>query len=371
MRAVAVFPGEKSLRVVNHPEPAAPLKSEARLRMLDVGVCGTDREIAHFDYGTPPDGSDYLVLGHESLARVVDVGPAAQHVKKNDLVITTVRRPCPHPSCRACAIGRQDFCYTGDFTERGIKQRHGFMTELVVDDERYMQVVPPELRDVGVLVEPLTIAEKALRQVWDVQERLPWGDYAHTASDGHGLKALVLGAGPVGMLGALALLVRGFDTYVYSLGAATSEKGQWVTAVGAKYLSADEMNPQQVAEHLGNIDLIYEAAGVASLAFDMLNVLGVNGVFVFTGVPPEGQSLSVSAGHLMRSMVLKNQIVFGTVNAAPSAFQEAISDLTQFYARWPEAVRKLITGHYAPEQIEDLLIKPSFGIKRVVRFSES
>jgi threonine dehydrogenase-like Zn-dependent dehydrogenase len=367
MRAVAVFPGEKTLRIVNHPEPPAPVGAEVQLRMLDVGVCGTDREIAHFEYGTPPAGSPYLVLGHESLARVIEVGPGVQRIAKNDLVVTTVRRPCEHSDCRACATGRQDFCFTGDFTERGIKQRHGFMTEHVVDEERYMQVVPERLRDVGVLIEPLTIAEKALRQVWDVQERLPWSPNG----DGTGLKALVLGAGPVGMLGCLALLVRGFDTYVYSGSPPGNEKARWVESVGAQYLSAKSMTPPQVREHIGNIDLIYEAAGVTSLSFEMLDVLGVNGVFVFTGVPPLAAPIPVQASQLMRSMVLKNQLVFGTVNAAPTAFQEAIVDLTQFDARWPEAVRKLITGRYPPEQIEDLLIKPSFGIKRVVQFAES
>ena len=371
MRALAVFPGEKSLRIVNHPEPAAPIKSEVQLRVLDVGVCGTDREIARFEYGTPPDGSPYLVLGHESLARVVVVGPDVRHVGKNDLVIMTVRRPCPHPGCRPCSVGRQDFCTTGDFTERGIKQRHGFMTELVVDDERYMQVVHECLRDVAVLVEPLTIAEKALRRVWDLQERLPWSDYARSPCDRHRLKALVLGAGPVGLLGALALLVRGFDTYVYSLSPATSDTASWVTSVGAKYISAQDMTPPQVSEHLRDIDLIYEAAGVASLAFEMLEGLGVNGMFVFTGVPPEAAPISVNAHKLMRSMVLKNQIVFGTVNAAPSAFQEATADLTLFAARWPEPVRQLITGRYPPEEIGDLLLKPSFGIKRVVRFADT
>ena len=371
MRAVAVFPSEKSLRLVDHPEPKAPLRSEVQLRMLDVGVCGTDREIAHFDYGTPPEGSPYLVLGHESLARVVEVGPDVKQLAKNDLVVATVRRPCPHPECRACAVGRQDFCFTGDFTERGIKQRHGFMTELVVEEERYLQVVPQNLRDIAVLVEPLTIAEKALRQVWDVQDRLPWGPGGNASGDGTGHRAVVLGAGPVGMLGALALLVRGFETYVYSSGPSGSDKARWVEEIGAHYVSTRDMNADQLAEHVGNIDLVYEATGVSSAAFEMMPVLGVNGVFVLTGVPPQKGPMPVDADRLMRNIVLKNQLVLGTVNAAPSAFQAAIGDLGRFEERWPGPLRKLITGRYPPEAIEELLIKPAFGIKRVVRFAEA
>src|SRR3989442_958956 len=160
MKAIAVFPGKREIRLVDHPEPKISKPSDVKLRILEVGICGTDKEICAFEYGTPPDGSDYLVIGHESLGEVVEVGSRVSRVKIGDLVVPMVRRPCPHDTCLACRSGRQDFCYTGDFTERGIKMQHGFMTEFIVDDEHYMNVVPRELRDVAVLVEPLTIAEK-------------------------------------------------------------------------------------------------------------------------------------------------------------------------------------------------------------------
>src|SRR5437868_6452273 len=153
MKAVAVFPEQKSVKVVSdHPEPKLERATDVMLQMLEVGVCGTDREIARFDYGTPPSGSPYLVLGHESLGRVVEVGSGVARIKQGDLVVTMVRRPCGHPDCPACAIGRPDFCLTGDFTERGISGRHGFMTERVVDDESYMIVLSPTLDQVGVLL---------------------------------------------------------------------------------------------------------------------------------------------------------------------------------------------------------------------------
>src|SRR5262249_54860383 len=171
MRAVCVFPTTQTIKVIqDHPEPKLERESDVLLQMLEIGVCGTDREICRFDYGTPPVDSPYLVIGHESLAKVVRTGSAVKGLKEGDLVVTMVRRPCPHAYCRSCRAGRQDFCYTGDFTERGIKRRHGFMTEYVVDEAQYMHVVPADLREIGVLVEPLTIAEKALIQVWDVQE---------------------------------------------------------------------------------------------------------------------------------------------------------------------------------------------------------
>jgi threonine dehydrogenase-like Zn-dependent dehydrogenase len=361
MRAVAVFPAERSIKLIeNHPAPALEHDDEVLLDMLEVGVCGTDREIARFDYGTPPVGSPYLVLGHESLARVARVGSAVKRVKPGDLVVTMVRRPCPHPTCRACRAGRQDFCFTGDFTERGIKGRHGFMTDQVVDRDCYMHVVPAHLREVGILVEPLTIAEKALIQTSDVQERLPW-------IPAGGRRAVVLGGGPVGLLGALALIVRGFETWVYSR--ANADVATWCAAVGAQFVSS-EMSLEDLARRVEHIDLVYEATGASRLSFETLKVLGTNGVFCFTGVPGRKAPIEVDTDALMRNLVLKNQLVFGTVNAGPGAFEAAVDDLAKFHARWPAPLASLVTGHVKPSQVSELLATNKRGIKNVVSFNE-
>ena len=194
MRGLAVFPGTKDVRLVDHPEPAITDPHHVKVRMLDVGICGTDREIASFLYGEPPRGESHLVLGHESLGEVVEVGPAVTTMAPGDLAVWMVRRPCGRLQCRPCRVGRQDFCITGEFSERGIKQAHGFLTEFVVDHEQYAIRVPRELRDVGVLVEPLTIAEKGAEQARSVFSRLP-GDL--TAWEGF-RRAVVLGAGRSG-----------------------------------------------------------------------------------------------------------------------------------------------------------------------------
>lgn len=367
MKALAVFPQTKQIKVIDHPEPSIASPTEVKLRMIDVGVCGTDKEIVRFDYGTPPPGSAYLVIGHESLGEVIQTGPAVQKFKKGDLVVTMVRRPCDHPECVACRAGRQDFCYTGDFTERGIKGRHGFMAEYVVDDEKFMNLVAPELRDIGVLVEPLTIAEKALEQVWQVQSRLPWGSppapgkppqYRH--------KALVLGAGPVGLLGAMALRVQGFETWVYSKNPVPSPQSDLCKAIGATFLPADSTSVDDAARIIGNIDLVYEAVGASSLAFEVLRVLGTNSVFIFTGVPGRKAPIEVDTDALMRDFVLKNQVMYGTVNAGKQAFEDAIRDLAEFRRRWPDAVPRLITGRFKIEQAIDLLTGKVGGIKNVV-----
>jgi glucose 1-dehydrogenase len=359
MRAVAVFPSSREVRVIDHPEPALASPTQARMRVLDVGVCGTDREIVSFQYGTPPDGSDYLIIGHESLSEVMEVGPQVSKVKPGDLVIMTVRRPCPHSSCIACREGRQDFCYTGDFTERGIKQNHGYMTEFVVEEERYLNPAPRELRDVAVLIEPLTIAEKSLEQIGLVQRRLPWNRPS-------GLRAVVLGAGPVGILGAMALKVEGFDVSVYSRSPNHDEKNPILGAIGVQYIASETHSVEDLAKLAGPIDVVYEATGASGIAFDVLKHLGPNAVFVFTGVPGRKAPIPVDTDEIMRNMVLNNQLVFGSVNAPPQAFQSAIQHLGVFAQRWPEALRSVITARFPMERAVEALQVQAGGVKNVI-----
>lgn len=370
MKAIAVVPERRELRLVEMEEPALYGPHDVKVRILDVGVCGTDREICRFEYGTPPATGHHLILGHEALGEVVEVGAAVTRVRPGDLVVPMVRRPCVHDHCTACQVERQDFCFTGDFAERGIKEAHGFMTELVADHERFMNVVPRELRDAGVLVEPLTIAEKALAQVWQVQQRLPWAcSVEHGEAPATCRRAVVIGAGPVGLLGAMALVHAGFDTTVYSRGAEPNPKADVVRAIGARYVAADETSVDELAELVGNIDLIYEAAGASQVAFEAMRVLGTNGIFAFTGVPGRRGKVAIDTDLLMRNLVLKNQVVLGTVNASREVFEAAIADLGAFQRRWPDALRALVTGRYAPDAHRELLLGEQRGIKNVIAFA--
>src|SRR5438477_3038298 len=367
MRAVGIVPGEREVRLIEHEAPKIAGANQVRIRSLEVGVCGTDREICTFVYGSPPDGFEYLVLGHESLGEVIEVGTGVSRFKPGDLVVPSVRRPCPHAQCLPCRQDRQDFCSTGDFTERGIKMTHGFLTEYYVDEEKYLTYVPPEQRGVAVLVEPLTVAEKGLAQVWSVQKRLPWvAATAPAGQPGAGKNAVVLGAGPVGILGAMMLLVSGFRTYVYSRSQAPNPKSELVESLGAQYISSQIESVDQLAERVGNIDLVYEAVGNAKISYDLLRVLGLNGVYVFTGIPAPRPPIGIDADIIMRNLVLKNQAVVGTVNADREAFEGAIRDLGIFLKRWPVALRSLISARYKIEQYRDLLLGKANGIKNVI-----
>jgi len=357
MKAIAVNPTTKQIGLVDIPMPKLAGPTDVLVRVREVGVCGTDKEISRFEYGTPPAGSDHLVLGHESFGEVVDAGANVTRVKRGDLVVVMVRRPCGH--CSPCAHSRQDFCTTGQYTERGIKERDGFMTGFIVDDEQYMCPVPADLADIGVLTEPLTIAEKGLQQLKDVQDRLPWADPATQ-------NAVVIGAGPVGLLGAMALRVRGYKTFVYSREDHNDARAALSEALGATYVSSAETTPEQLASLTGNIDLVYEATGVSSVSFEVLKYLGINGAYIFTGIPALRPAVPVEIDRIMRDMVLRNQVVFGTVNANRPAFENSIADLGQFRRQFPDAIGRLISKRWQMEEHADLLTGRAGGIKNVI-----
>lgn len=368
MKAVAVFPKSRELKLIECEEPRITRSSEVKLRMLEVGICGTDKEIVHFDYGAPPDGADYLIIGHESLGEVVEVGPEVADLHVGDLVVTMVRRPCPHEECLPCRTGHPDFCVTEDYTERGIKGRHGFMAEYVVDDARYMNVVPPAIRDIAVLVEPMTIAAKARFQTAKILQRLPWYDSAHIRHpDDKTYHALVLGAGAVGLLGAVALRNLGFDTYVYDRAPKPNPKSELVESIGAHYVGEQDLN--EFTHLIGHVELVYEATGASQLAFRAMRVLAPNSIFIFTGVPALGAASHVDTDAIMRNAVLKNQVILGTVNAGKEGFEAAIRVLSVASQRWPTAMRALISGRYPLDAYRELLLGQPGGIKNVLSFA--
>jgi threonine dehydrogenase-like Zn-dependent dehydrogenase len=370
MKALGVFPAEKAMRIVDHPEPEIGADDEVKVQVLEVGVCGTDKEIAHSLHGVPPEGSDYLVLHHEALGRVIEVGAAVKNLAVGDLVVPTVRRPCGDEQCLACKADRQDFCFTGKFTERGIKGAHGYFAERIVDKAKYFVKLPEDLRDVGVLVEPLTIAEKALLQVWDIQERLPWaGKEARASGAAPKLKALVLGAGPIGLLGALVLQRNGFDTHVYSLEEEGTPRAKMLESIGAEYHSAKEVDVGGLFERIGDVDLVYEATGASALSFRVLELMGHNAIFIFTGVPGRAQDVSFDGGRIMRNLVLENHVLLGTVNAGKDAFEAAVADLTAFKKDMPHVFDTLITGRFPMDGYEDLLTGKAGGVKNIITIS--
>ncbi|MGO9410718.1 MAG: glucose 1-dehydrogenase [Spirochaetia bacterium] len=305
--------------------------------VISVGICGTDREEAAGGRALPPAGSKELVIGHEMMARVVETGRSVTRVKKGDLVVFTVRRGCG--ACLPCEMNRSDMCLTGDYKERGIWGLDGYQTELVRDSERYVVRVPAELEGVGVLSEPLSVAEKAIDEAVRIQTaRLP--ESASRPYWLHGRRCLVAGLGPIGLLAAMALRLRGAQVYGLDIVDEASARPQWLGRIGGTYLDARKASPDKRE----GMELIFEATGVPALEFNLLDTLGRNGIYVLTGIPGGDRPLQLDGAELIRRLVLQNQVMVGSVNASRDHFQMAVDDLGQARTVWPRLVEGLITA---------------------------
>jgi threonine dehydrogenase-like Zn-dependent dehydrogenase len=342
-------PGSDRLQELPDPEAAA---GEATVEVLAVGVDGTDDQLVSGGYGVAPDGDGFLVIGHECLGRVVSAaGPLAQ----GQLVVPMVRRPDPVP-CLNCARGEWDYCLNGLYTERGIKARHGFLVERFTEDPAYLVPVPEHLFEVGMLVEPTTISAKALEQVDTVQRRLTWQPQ----------RALVTGAGAIGLLAAMLLSLRGLEVIVFNR-SRSGPKPDLVEALGARFVSVDKVEMgQEFADRFGPIDIAIEATGYSPLAFTLLEVVGRNGVVVLTGVSGGDRTAELPVDHLNLETVLGNKALLGTVNADRGNFETAVRALENAEQRWPGWLSRLITRRVSLADYRLALDRGSDEVKVVI-----
>jgi glucose 1-dehydrogenase len=351
MRALTVIPEHSgSLAVSDYPEPT-PQDGELLVEGLAIGVCGTDKEIAEGEYGWPPPGEDRLILGHESLGSVMDA-PKDSGFNPGDLVVGVVRRPDPVP-CGACARGEFDMCRNGKYTERGIKQLHGYGSEAWTVDPAYAVKLDPRLADVGMLMEPTTVVAKAWDQVEKIGNRA-WFDPQ---------TALVTGAGPIGLLAALLSVQRGLDTHVLDR-VTDGPKPQLVKDLGATYHSKpiDEVIPAL------RPDVVIEATGVSQLVFAAMLNTAAYGIVCLTGVSPTGRTLDVDAGTLNRDIVLENDAVVGSVNANLGHYHMAAEYLAKADLDW---LGRLISRRVPLESYESAFSPQDDEVKVVITLSES
>jgi threonine dehydrogenase-like Zn-dependent dehydrogenase len=343
MKAISLTAGTTSLELAERPEPAVAADSEVKARVIRVGICGTDREEAAGGRAKPPEGKSGLVIGHEMLGRVVETGTSVTRVKAGDLVVFTVRRGCG--SCLPCAMNRSDMCLTGGYRERGIWGLDGYQTEYVVDSEGYAVRVPEELEGAGVLTEPLSVAEKAIDEAVRIQtSRLP--ESAARPFWLHGRRCLVAGLGPIGLLAAMSLRLRGAEVFGLDIVDAGSTRPRWLSRIGGTYLDARTVPPDKVEKTMGGMELILEATGVAALEFNLLDALDTNGIYMLTGIPGGDRPLQLQGAELIRRLVLGNQVMAGSVNASRDHFQMAVDDLERARTRWPGHAELLITNRH-------------------------
>ena len=348
MKAITVEPlkaGTATLEDI--PEPAAG-DGSLLVEAVGVGVCGTDVEIVEGQYGWAPPGRSRLVLGHESLGRVIDTA-GNPSFRPGELVVGIVRRPDPVP-CPNCAVGEWDMCRNGQYTERGIKQIDGFMSERWRIEPEYAMRVDSSLGMLGVLLEPTTVVAKAFEQIAAIGQRAFWEP--HTV--------LVTGAGPIGLLAALVAHQRGVEVHVLDR-VESGPKPDLVRALGATY-------------HTGSVldvgfepDVLVECTGVGQVITDAMQVVGAGGILCLTGVGRGGRSGSVPAADIAAAMVLRNNVIFGSVNANRRHWYKAADALARADRTW---LSRLISRREKPEDFKRALQREPDDIKVVVQFAD-
>lgn len=352
--AVLVQPGKAHSATLGQVAVTAPGEGEIQLRVLEVGVCGTDAEIDQGLYGEAPAGRDRLVLGHEALGEVTSVGAGVTSFRVGDLAVPIVRRPCPE-RCAPCAAGRWDMCRTGHYSEHGIARADGFMRTFATIAADAAVPVPASLRAVAVLTEPLTIVEKAVMEAYAIQQRLPWQPR----------RALVTGAGPVGLLGALVLRARDLEVWVLDRVGADSPKARLAQRAGCHYLATDATGLGVQAPD-GGFDIVLEATGFAPLIFACLSALAVNGILVLTGVSGGHREIEVDGAQVNERAVLENQVIMGSVNAARVHYEAAVRDLAAFEGRFGDLTADLITARHPLDAFRAAMDKGPDDVKSVV-----
>jgi threonine dehydrogenase-like Zn-dependent dehydrogenase len=328
IKALVAYPPKKdSARLIEIPKPS-PKDSQVLLKTLYIGIDGTDREINEGVYGIPPINSRYLILGHEALAKIEEIGIKVEGFSEGDLVVPTVRRPCVE-NCLNCRKEEVDMCLTGNYFEHGIYKLHGFASEYALSDVNFLVKVPYELKDVGVLLEPLSIVEKAVIQTFKIQERMMWEPE----------KAFVVGCGPLGLLATVILRLKGLEVYAAATKGTESLKAKIVNSVGATYINVRE-TPMKTIQ--GKFDLIIEATGKVEPTLEALDLLRPNGVMCFLGIYREKKTCK-EFGKVLTNMVLGNRLMFGSVSSNKTHFEKGINDMIKIKSQYGNFLNKLIT----------------------------
>jgi threonine dehydrogenase-like Zn-dependent dehydrogenase len=320
VQALVTQPGHTHTTHIEDLPAVKAREGEVLVRTLEVGVCGTDREISEGLFGVAPEGESLLVLGHEGLAVVERDGYG---FTRGELVTATVRRSCGH--CIACAEGYPDSCLSGDYSERGITRLHGYDRELVAEDPNQLIAIPKSLGRTGVLAEPASICERALRHARTIGGRQPWQLE----------RALVIGAGAIGLLMTYLLRLADVEVWTVSL----EPENELVEQSGARYASTRDNDLPE----LGKFDLVIEAAGNAQMMAKTLGLLRRSGVACLLGIDPRVQTVELDGRVLGLDTILENRVLFGSVNAHREDWLAAVTDLDRARERWPEALEQFVT----------------------------
>ena len=350
MKAIGMLRGKPGVHAFDLPKPEISQPDEVLVNVKEAGVDGTDFNMVRHNLQDIAEGRNEIVMGHEMVGLVEAVGDEVKSVAPGDTVVMTVRRGCG--ICHPCRHNQSDMCMTGLYTERGIHKRDGFFTEFVVDQERYVVKVPDNLNKLAVFTEPLSIAEKGIEQIRIIQSRLPWScehpEHKFLSPDwGECKTALVLGAGPLGILATALLRLAEVYTHVADIVPEDSAKVHLVKHMGANYIDARSKTPQEIVEFCcgpsGNLNIIFEASGAAATAIELVSYMSRSSIYVMTGIPRQEIMMQVDAAQLVRQIVRYNQVVVGSVNSNRSHFEMALKDIPAINSRFGGMLEEMIT----------------------------
>ena len=366
MRAVVTQPGLGRAWLQEMHEPSPTHADDVLVQMVRVGVCGTDRHVMQRAFNLRrqlPEGADFLVLGHEAVGRILEIGPDVKSLKPGDVVVPTVRRGCGE--CDACAASQSDLCFTGRIRERGIVGLHGFLSERIVERQENLILVPDDLTEVAPLVESLCTPEKALRRIGNARAHLPTGGTLHGVK-----RALVTGSGPIALLAVMALRLRDIPTWVLARQPVDGLAAQLVARAGATYVPLQEVDLDQPQDRLGaGFDAIIEATGAAEIGVAMLGALAPNGVLDLVG-GGGGEPVTIKPG-VLGGMLGRNLTLLGSVNANPDDWRTSVRDLAEMRQRFPGAVDALITHRFEMHDVDVAFDRVPGQIKAVIDISSA
>jgi glucose 1-dehydrogenase len=336
MKAIAIYPGKpNSIHMTELPTPRLDDIRDGKgilVKVLKVGVDATDREINEAKYGNAPPGFDFLVLGHESFGIVEAVGPNVRGIKPGDYVTATVRRP---GGSIYDQIGTYDMTSEETYYERGINLRHGYLTERFVDHEEYIVKVPKGLKHLHVLMEPMSCAAKAVAQAYEAQRRLRvWRPE----------RAFVMGVGQIGLLTTLLLKLRGLEVYSLARSLPGTLSSEIVKGLEANYVSTTETSLEALTKKVGKADIIVDATGSSSIAFNAMQYLNLNGALVWTSVTGGSAKTEVPSDKINIEWVLGNKLLLGSVNANREYFESGIKDFALGEVMYPGVIQKILTN---------------------------
>lgn len=361
MLAIAAQTGSITPVLVQVAEPGEPALGQVLCRTLELGVCGTDREILKSAKPLTPAGEERLILGHECLARIETVGAGVADFRPGDVVVPVVRRALPGQSRRA------DLLPFGAFTERGIVREHGFSQPLWLDRPEYLFRVPVEIVDLAVLAEPLSCSEKGANEA-TILQRARLGDAAWTAADPP--QVLVTGMGPIGFAGVLAALARGWPVTMLGRDEPDSFRAQLVKRLGGRYQQLAKADRKDFDIERNGHDLLLECTGNDEVLLQTAALVRSCGVIVWLGSDRVPKPAMHNVQKLVREGLLRNHLHIGCVNAAPRDFSDALAHLALLAKDRRTELAALITARVKPEQaLWHYEHREPQGIKTVLKYS--